>query len=80
MEARFRLGDCRLAEGNLKEARRVWQDLLAKHPAHEAWSSVQRNIIQTEYELGAEAYRAKRYAEAREIWTFVPTPAPPALG
>ena len=31
IEARYRLGECRLAEGNLKEARRVWQDLLAKY-------------------------------------------------
>ena len=31
VEARFRLGECRLAEGNLKQARRVWQDLLAKY-------------------------------------------------
>ncbi len=31
IEARYRLGQCRLAEGNLKQARRVWQDLLAKH-------------------------------------------------
>jgi len=30
IEARYRLGQCRLAEGNLREARRVWQDLLAK--------------------------------------------------
>jgi len=31
IEARYRLGECRLAEGNLKQARRVWQDLLAKY-------------------------------------------------
>ena len=30
IEARYRLGQCRLAEGNAREARRVWQDLLAK--------------------------------------------------
>ena len=32
IEAAFRLGECRLAEGNRKQARHVWQDLLAKHP------------------------------------------------
>ena len=31
IEARWRLGTCRLAEGNAREARRVWQDLLAKY-------------------------------------------------
>ena len=31
IEARYRLGECRLAEGNLREARRVWQNLLAKY-------------------------------------------------
>ena len=31
VEARYRLGECRLAEGNRREARRVWQDLLAKY-------------------------------------------------
>ncbi|MBN2024624.1 MAG: tetratricopeptide repeat protein [Pirellulales bacterium] len=31
VEARFRLGECLLAQGKLKEARRAWQDLLAKH-------------------------------------------------
>ena len=32
IEARWRLGECRLAQGNGKLARRVWQDLLAKFP------------------------------------------------
>ena len=31
IEARYRLGQCRLAEGNAHESRRVWQDLLAKY-------------------------------------------------
>ena len=31
-EARCRWGDCRFAEGDLKQARRIWQDLLAEHP------------------------------------------------
>ncbi len=32
VEARFRLGQCRLTQGRFKDARRVWQDLLAKYP------------------------------------------------
>lgn len=32
VEARYRLGECHLAKGNRREARRVWQDLLAKYP------------------------------------------------
>jgi alpha-2-macroglobulin len=32
IEARYRLGECRLADNNLREARRAWQDLLAKYP------------------------------------------------
>ena len=31
IEARFRLGECRLAEGNRQAARRAWEDLLAAH-------------------------------------------------
>ena len=32
VEARFRLGECWLATGDLKQARRAWQDLLAAYP------------------------------------------------
>lgn len=32
--ARFHLGECLLNQGNLAEARRVWEDLLAKHQDH----------------------------------------------
>ena len=31
IEARYRLGECRMKQNNLKEARRVWQDLLATY-------------------------------------------------
>jgi alpha-2-macroglobulin len=31
IEARFRLGECRMAEGNRQAARRAWEDLLAAH-------------------------------------------------
>jgi alpha-2-macroglobulin len=31
VDARFRLGECHLAKGQVKEARRAWQDLLAKY-------------------------------------------------
>ncbi|MBM4094876.1 MAG: tetratricopeptide repeat protein, partial [Planctomycetes bacterium] len=36
VDARFRLGTCQLAQGQLKEARRSWQDLLAKHAASDS--------------------------------------------
>ena len=34
VEARFHLGECRLAEGDRKQARRVWQDLIAGQAAN----------------------------------------------
>jgi len=36
VEARYRRGECLLADGNLTEARRCWQDLLARHPDSES--------------------------------------------
>ena len=32
VEARYDLGDCQMAKGDLRGARRTWQDLLAKYP------------------------------------------------
>ncbi|MHB1035874.1 MAG: tetratricopeptide repeat protein [Pirellulales bacterium] len=34
VEARFRLGECQLGQGQLKEARRTWEDLLAAYAAN----------------------------------------------
>ena len=47
----------------------AWRDYLAKHPAHQAWSEVQREIVNTEFYMAADKAQAKQYDEARKLWT-----------
>ncbi|NQU22736.1 MAG: tetratricopeptide repeat protein, partial [Candidatus Nealsonbacteria bacterium] len=47
----------------------TWKDYLAKHPAHNAWSAVQREIINTEYLMGHEKYSEEQYEDAQKLWT-----------
>jgi alpha-2-macroglobulin len=53
IEAYFRLGECRLAEGNGKVARRVWQDLLVKYGNPESKDDGSRfaRIADAQYQL-----------------------------
>ncbi|HEV3021746.1 MAG TPA: MG2 domain-containing protein, partial [Pirellulales bacterium] len=68
-EARVLLGRSYQVQKKLAEALEAWRDYLARHPAHHAWSEVQREIVNTEFLLGFEAREAKRYDEARKLWT-----------
>ena len=61
IEARFRLGECRLAEGNLKLARRTWQDLLAKYP-----DSQSERIAESQYNL-ARTWQIPRPSNEEEL-------------
>ncbi|MGC3970781.1 MAG: tetratricopeptide repeat protein [Pirellulales bacterium] len=56
-------------QGKFTAAIAAWRDFLTKHPSHPAWSGVQQQLIETDFLLGAEAYRKKDYAEARKQWT-----------
>jgi len=51
------------------EALATWQDFLAKYPTHEAWSAVQKEIVDTEYLRGADQYAAKQYEAAVKLWS-----------
>ena len=68
-DARVLLGRSYQLQKKFTEALEAWRDYLAKHPAHHAWSDVQREIVNTEFLLGYEAREAKRYGEARKLWT-----------
>ncbi|HEV3003875.1 MAG TPA: tetratricopeptide repeat protein, partial [Pirellulales bacterium] len=67
-DARVLLGRSYQLQKKFDEALATWRDYLAKHPAHSAWSDVQRSIIDTEFLQGAEAAKAKRYDQARKLW------------
>ncbi len=67
--ARGLLGTAYQLQKKYAEAMAAWQDYLARHPAHGAWREVQRQMIDTEYLLGAEKYGEKEYAEARRLWS-----------
>ena len=67
-DARVLLGRSYQLQKKFDQALATWRDYLAKHPAHSAWSDVQRSIIDTEFLEGFEAEKAKRYDQARKLW------------
>src|SRR5262249_40493267 len=68
-QARNLLGRSYQLQKKFPEALAAWRDYLVKHPAHEAWSAVQRQIIDTEFLLGYEAREARKFDEARRLWS-----------
>ena len=67
-DARVLLGNAYLRQKKFDEALAAWREYLTKHPAHSSWSDVQRQIVDAEYLLAAEARQAKRYDDARRLW------------
>ena len=67
-DARNMLGRSYQLQKKFTEAIQTWQDFLAKHPAHKAWSGVQRQIVNTEFLMAAEKLDAKKYDEARKLF------------
>ncbi len=67
-DARNLLGRCYQLQKKFTDALATWQEYLTKHPAHEAWSEVQREIVNTEYLMAEEARQAKKYDEARALF------------
>jgi uncharacterized protein YfaS (alpha-2-macroglobulin family)/TolA-binding protein len=67
-DARNLLGRCYQLQKKFPEALAAWQEYLAKHPAHRAWSAVQRQIVGTEFLMAAERLQAKQYDAARKAF------------
>ena len=68
-EARNLLGRCYQLQKKFTEALATWKEYLSKHPAHEAWSTVQREIVNTEYLMAEEARQGKKYVQARQLFS-----------
>ena len=68
-EARYLLGLSLRHQRKFAEALGAWRDYLTQHPAHNQWSTVQREIINTEYLMAQDKYQAKQYDEAGKLWT-----------
>jgi TolA-binding protein len=68
-DARNLLGRSYQLQKKFTEALAAWREYLAKHPAHKGWSTVQTQIINTEYLMAAEQLKAKQYEAARKLWS-----------
>lgn len=67
-DARNLLGRCYQLQKKFTEALATWREYLTKHPAHKAWSDVQRDIINTEYLMACEKLSAKQYEAANKLF------------
>ncbi len=67
-QARNFLGHSFKLQQKFDEALATWREYLTSHPTHQAWSQVQREIINTEYLKAAAAYSDKKYAVAQQLW------------
>lgn len=65
-DARQMLGRCYQLQQKYPEALEAWRTYLTKHPAHKAWSDVQRDLIDTEYLMACEKLAAKQYDAANQ--------------
>jgi uncharacterized protein YfaS (alpha-2-macroglobulin family)/TolA-binding protein len=68
-EAWHLLGTCYRAQKRFTEALAVWREYLTKFPTHEAWNTVQKETVDTEYAMGLEQYKAKQYDAAVKLLT-----------
>jgi uncharacterized protein YfaS (alpha-2-macroglobulin family)/tetratricopeptide (TPR) repeat protein len=67
-DAQNLLGVAFRSQKDFDKALTAWRDFLGKYPAHSAWSSVQQQIVETEYARAAEQLTAKKYAEANKLF------------
>jgi uncharacterized protein YfaS (alpha-2-macroglobulin family)/TolA-binding protein len=58
------LGRIYRSQKKFAEALAVWREFLAKYPSHEAASTVQQQILDTQYEMAVERYKAGDFAGA----------------
>ncbi|MCR4414076.1 MAG: MG2 domain-containing protein, partial [Thermoguttaceae bacterium] len=75
-QARYLLGRSFQLQKRFPEALAVWQEYLVKHPAHQAWSAVQREIVDTEFLMAKEKLDAKDYPAAVKLWSEFQTRYP----
>ena len=67
-EGRQLLGRAYQLQKKFPEALATWQDYLAKHPTHKAWSQVQREIVNTEFLMARDKMEAKQYEAAVKLF------------
>ena len=67
-DAQNMLGQAYRSQKDFDKALAAWRDFLGKYPAHSAWSSVQQQIVETEYAMAVEQLAAKKYAEANKLF------------
>ncbi|MGQ9575090.1 MAG: tetratricopeptide repeat protein [Thermoguttaceae bacterium] len=68
-EGRQLLGRALQLQKKFPEALAAWQEYLARHPTHKAWSQVQREIVNTEYLMARDKMEAKQYEAAVKLFT-----------
>ncbi len=66
-QARVLLGQAYRDQAKFAEAVQVWREYLAKHPADAQWSDVQQRVVDAEYLLALDKYRAKDFKAARQL-------------
>ena len=70
--ARQMLGKTLLAQGKFDEAITAWKAFLEKHPTDPKWSTVQKQIVDSEYAKALNARSKEKFADARTMWqTFL---------
>ena len=62
------LGRAYQAQKEYTQALDAWREFLAKYPAHNAWSSVQQAIVETEYLMAVDQFAAKKYDAANKLF------------
>jgi uncharacterized protein YfaS (alpha-2-macroglobulin family)/tetratricopeptide (TPR) repeat protein len=67
-DAQNLLGTAYRSQKDFDKALAAWREFLGKYPAHGAWTSVQQQIIETEYARAAELLAAKKYDEANKLF------------
>ena len=66
-QARQSLGQIYHGQKKYAEALAVWREYLARHTAQEGWNAVQQAIIDTEYLVGLEKFKAGDDAAAAKL-------------
>ncbi len=67
-EAKFLLAGVYKAQKKYDEAKAVYGDYIASHPAGPHWAACQQGIVEVEYRVGADLKAMKKYDEARDAW------------
>jgi alpha-2-macroglobulin len=66
-QARRLLGQAYRDRREFAEAIQVWREYLVQHPADPQWSDVQQRVVDAEYLLALDKYRAKDYPAASQL-------------